>query len=390
MKLLQAYSLTSGAKITKPKLPQKFLPLPFEKYIVLQPYSKPSKSYQLWQDVLDIIVPVLNSQNIHVVQVGAANEQPLQGTYYIAGQTNFSQVFYLIQNSLMVLGTDSFALHAAGILDKLCVGLYSNNYLDVVSPYFGDKNKQILLEPDRKGNKPSFSFEENPRTINTISPKLVIEAVFKLLNIKIDKIPNFIYYGTSYLQKIIEIIPDGNVANCQQFGTDAIIVRYDYLNNLDGLIKQLQVCKCSLVTNKTIDINLLKTFKPNIKELIYFIDQESNPEFIKKVRKLGIPFYILYSGPESDIVDKKLDYCEYGLIHCKNVPKSKNDIKELNDYSVDKLLYKSNKLTLFNKKLYPSKAAADLDLSCNGFGGFYKVIDQECFWKETEHFYFLS
>ena len=390
MKLLEAYSLTAGAKIVKPNLPQKFFPLPFDKYIIIQPYSKPSKSYQLWQDVLDIIVPELQKQNIHVVQIGAQGEIPLQNVYYLSGQTSFSQSFYLISHAMLVFGADSFALHAAGVLDKPLVGLYSNNYINVVEPYFGDKNKQILLEPDRKGKKPCFSFEENPRSINSIPPEKIAQSVLKLLGIENNFEFTFKHYGASYLQKLIEVIPDGNPVPATKFNADSLICRFDFCHNIEGLIKQLQVGKNSLVTDTSIDLNLIQAFKPNIKEVIYFIDKESNPEFIKGVRSLGIPFFVLYSGKEEDVVSKRLDYAEYGIINCKNCPTSKDDIKELKDIDLKNLFFKSNKLTLLNGKVYPSKYHSSIDFPTPGFGPIFPVVDDKEFWKESEHFYFLT
>ena len=74
MNLIESYSLQAGAKIDKPFILQKFFPLAVQKYIVLQPFSKPSKSYDLWNDVTDILKPILSQNGIEIVQIGAKGE----------------------------------------------------------------------------------------------------------------------------------------------------------------------------------------------------------------------------------------------------------------------------------------------------------------------------
>ena len=52
MKLIENYSLQSGQKIKTISLLEKFYPISLDKFILIQPFSKSSKSYDLWQDVL--------------------------------------------------------------------------------------------------------------------------------------------------------------------------------------------------------------------------------------------------------------------------------------------------------------------------------------------------
>ena len=77
MHLLQSYSLQSGQKIKKIDILEKYYPLNVDKFILFHPWTKPSKCYAYWQDVLEIITPILKEAGLLIVQVGLANEQAL-------------------------------------------------------------------------------------------------------------------------------------------------------------------------------------------------------------------------------------------------------------------------------------------------------------------------
>ena len=75
------------------------------------------------------------------------------------------------------------ATHVASAYDKKIVCLYSSNHLNCTKPFWGDPKDHVLFMPDLKGNKPSFSIEEVPKTINSIKPEKVADAVCSLLGI---------------------------------------------------------------------------------------------------------------------------------------------------------------------------------------------------------------
>ena len=79
---------------------------------------------------------------------------------------------------MLHIGADSFATHIASGFKKKIVCIYSNNYAQAVRPYFGDSNQHVLIEPDRTERKPSFSAEENPKSINEIPPSIVTGKQF--------------------------------------------------------------------------------------------------------------------------------------------------------------------------------------------------------------------
>src|SRR5438552_3113890 len=109
MHLQESYSLQAGQKINKIHTFEKFFPSLPDKYIVIQPWSKPSKNYLNWETVLDLLFPILEKNNIKIVQVGAKDEKPLKYCQQTQGQTSWGQLEYIISKSLLVLSTDSVA-----------------------------------------------------------------------------------------------------------------------------------------------------------------------------------------------------------------------------------------------------------------------------------------
>ena len=383
MNLAELYSLTCSSKIGKPFIVEKYFPLTCNKYITLQPYSKDSKTYDYWQEVLAIIFPVLKENDIEIVQIGGQNEKPLEGCYCVCGQTNLGQSAYIIKNSLMHVGADSFGAHFAGHYNKPIVALYSNNHINCVSPFWGDIKNRRLMEPVRKNFKPSFCFQEVPKTINTIKPEEIARNILDLLGFEYDYPYSTIQFGEFYTHpRLIEIVPDTPV-NVANLGVNNIIVRMDFLFNENVLANQLSICPCSIVTNKPINLNLLNSFKPRIKQLIYRIEKDNNPKFAIDCVRNGLnPSFISYLS-EEELNPFKLDYLEAGLIVRKDVPTA-----ESLGLDIGKTYYRSNKFTLSNQKIYASKADWFFDKSIPNFApDFLPASNHPFFFEELEYMY---
>src|SRR3954466_6423663 len=112
MHLIQRYALSCGVPIGEPFILPKFYPLVVDKFITLHPNSKyPSKCYSFWQDVIDLIHPILTANDISIVQIGTKEDKPLRGCYYTAGQTTINQAAYIVSHAMIHVGADSFAAH---------------------------------------------------------------------------------------------------------------------------------------------------------------------------------------------------------------------------------------------------------------------------------------
>ena len=375
MHLLERYATSCGVKIGKPFIYDNFFPLPFEKYLCFQPFSKyQSKNYDYWQEVIDIISPYLNEQNIKIIQIGVKDDRQFNNCLYLAGQTNISQAAYIIKNSILHFGADSFAAHIASGYNKKIVAIYSNNNIENVKPYWSEEKDVVLLKPEGGTIKPSYSAGENPKNINKIKAEDIAKNILNLLNIKYSKIPKTIYIGEDYQNKTFELILD-KLINPSSIPIPNPIIRMDYLFNEQALNVMLKEKRCIIITNKAINIDLLKAFKSNVAQIIYIIEEDNDFNFVKAMKENAIPYNLIsYLKPE--ILNKfKINYMDYGLIFEKTYnTKDKTNIKD-----IDNLLYISSKILVSSEGQFKSKFDW---INKNG----NKVIDNEDFWKESSNF----
>lgn len=364
MNLIETYAANTGVKIRKPYIFEKYYPLPDKKYIVLHPVSKPAKTYDLWLDVLQIILPVLNANNIQIVQVGGAGEKPLPDCIHLSGLTDINQTAYVVKHAELVVGVDSWILHLAGFYNKYIVGLYSNNNINNVKPFFCDNDRLKLFEPNRNGAKPSYALDENPKTINNIPPEKIAQAVLGFLNLPFNYPYNSFYLGELYHNKVIEVIPSESLLNPQQFGIPHVPVRLDYLFNEQFLFEQVKVGPVVVVTKNAIDKNLLGIIKPRIVEVIYDVSDQDDFGFVDCMTKLGIKYRLIAKdASEEKIKDLKYRYMDYAVVHMQ----TGFDIKPLEE-KIDKgqkLFYKTGKFSVFKEQIYPSFSAWKRNLPIN-------------------------
>lgn len=387
MRLLDTYALYCGAKIDKPFLYESFFPLPFDKYVTFQaetPYD--SRNYSYWQDVIDMVVPILSSQGISVLQLGTPKENSYQRVVNLLGQTSFHQLGYLMRNSLLHFGPDSFGTHLSSFYDIPVVSLYSISMPEVAGPHFGSKDKCALFKGyERVGNKkPSYSPKENPKSINSIRPEEVANAIFKLLGIE-AKIPiETVFTGERYSNKIIrELIP--NHVNVMPMPEQPIEIRYDMASDLALLGHHLSYWqKAVVITNKEIDINLLKRFKPHIAVLVYEVTENDSPAFAKSVIEAGIQLALISNLPAEKIKEKKINYYEFGVI--KQIPTpNETKVDELRK-DIDKLYYRSCKLIFSDGQVFASHADVEAKAPLATDFEYRKVIDSPNFWKDMDFF----
>ncbi len=381
MHLLDRYSLGCAAKIDRPQIVSKYFPLIPEKYITIHTTSKDAKSYDYFQEVVDILYPVLTKAGIVIVQIGGKDDKRLERVIDTCGGTNLGQTHYLIRGAMLHLGVDSFPVHFASALDKKLVVLYANtNFVDCVRPYWGNKNNQILLLGNSNGKKPSFSYQEHPKTINSIKTEDIARAVCKLLNLEFEYPYKTFKVGDQFLRKVVEGIPN-QVVDISNLRIDSLILRMDVEFNETILQQQLSVCPCSIVTNRPININILKNFRPRVKELIYLVEAIHFPWFVSDVQKLGIPCHLFSYLGDDDIREIKLDYIDIGLINRKTITRINSE----------KLFYKSNKFILSNSKIFPCFSAMKKGISIPSVNPVILPVDDSSdFWIDSEHYLFLE
>ena len=124
---------------------EKFFPLGLKgDYITFQPFGKmESRKYEYWNEVTNILYPILNANNINIVQLGGPEEQNLDKCVPMNGQTTFNQMAYIINRGALHLGVDSLGVHVASGFGKKIVGLYCNMYTQNSRPYWSDDEDVI-------------------------------------------------------------------------------------------------------------------------------------------------------------------------------------------------------------------------------------------------------
>ena len=389
MKLLEVYANACSVEIqNKPTIYETYFPLSIQKYITIQNTSgMPAKNYSYFRTVIDLLYPILDKENIKMVILGE-NSPPLNHTINLSNQTTIHQSYYILKKSLLHLGNDSWLLHAAGAENIPIVGLYGPTTIKNHAPYFSDEDKTVLLESDRGGMLPSYSPEETPRTIDFIKPEDIVRAVCKLLNLDFSFPYKTLHRGQKFNSgAVFETVPNQAI-QLQSLGIDSILVRMDYFFNENALAQQLQLGNATIVTNKPINIEILKGFAPRIRELVYFIDENHNPEFAEEAKKLNINTLLISELDMEVLRPIKLYYMDLGIINHR--PKmTKDSIDAIK--GKDSLYYQSNKFTLSAGKIYMSKAAYLQDKPLNNFSfEFQPVIDSPEFWNESDTFWLTS
>lgn len=374
--LIETYATNCGVRIDQPFIYEKYYPIPFDRYITLHTTSKGSKTYDYWDDVIQIITPALSAAGIKILQIGGKEDKACKGIHNLLGKTTINQTAYLIKHGLLHLGVDSFPVHVASAFgDKKIVALYSNNYAKVVGPYWGDKSGHVLLEPERDGRKPSFALEENPKTINTIRPEVIAEAVCNQLGLPFDWRFKTIYTGSYYKNLMVEMVPN-QVVNIASLNLDSIIVRMDYEFCEEALEQQLRISNASIVTNRAIDLRLLAEKKDKVAEVVYFIEDNNAPDFVRDIQRIGIKCHLVTYLPDEDMNKHKLKFMEFGVLHKRTIP----DDEVLKSHPGQKY-YKSSKFLLSKEKIYISRLAMLLNRSIPQFG---PVIDKVIYPSELE------
>jgi hypothetical protein len=390
MRLLESYSRSCSVPINhKPRLYAKYFPLPeIDKYITIQSKSgMPAKDYSYFQEVLDILRPFLDKENIKVIHLGQ-DSAPLNNTINLNNQTSIGQAYYLLKKSLCHISVDSWMSHAACAENVPCVALYGSTTVANHSPYHFDPAKSIFLESHRNGNKASFAREENPKTVDMILPEEIARAACKLLNIEFTYPFKTVAIGRSYQNKVIESSCNA-VVDVKKLGVPNIIVRLDYNFDLNIAAQQASLGKISIVTDKVIPIDFLKQIKPQLVEFIYEIKEDNNPEFCQQLQDLKISYRLFSKLPIEKLNPLKLNYIDFPIInHLINKPP-----EILKDKILEKLYIKGGKFIIDSKGVFNSYWAYKNSIPIPDFNaGPQDILDvnTQDLWEDFDYLMFLE
>lgn len=362
MHILEQYALNCGLKIGKPYIHEKYYPLPFEKYITFNPFGKfSSRKYSYWQDVIDLIYPILSKENISIIQIGGQNETAYNNCLPLMGQTNYNQTAYVINNSMLHFGVDSFPIHMASYFNKKIVALYCNMYASQSKPYWSTPENVKLIQANLNGKKPSYAPEERPKTIDSIKPEKIASSIIELLDIKNTITQETTFIGEKYGNLLLEAIPS-IILPPNLFPNLLLNIRFDYLNNIKEddykcTLNNLNIRNCSIITDKKIDIEKLLPLKDKIINVFYDItNTQIDIDFINRTKMFGIKIDFIFKKSQQkndeDLNNKKLELIEFQEQINVIEPFNKNI-----DFIKNSQFYKSKKLLFANNNVYLSRAA---------------------------------
>lgn len=357
MHLLEKYALSTGSKIKKPFILKKYFPIPFEKYITIQNSSgMPGKCYDYFQEVVDFIKPILDQNNYHIVQIGSKNDIPLKGVANLQGQTDIHQTAYILNNSKLHLGNDSFAIHMASAFDIPLIGLYSVSSPEIAGPFWKNGN-QICLTPQNW--RPSFNPNESPKRINEITIENIISNIENLLFNKVTTKLETLHIGERYLQTIVESTPNQFIPK-ESFDNGFLNIRFDYKEDdlshedYNATLANISIRKCSIITDKAFDLNPFFNLKSNIEGIFYDITNNINNEFINFLNMGGFKYFLIFNKTDSN--EEILNERKFETIDCIQPVQVFEDLK-VNIQITEKTFYKSKKIIIANNKQYISKTA---------------------------------
>jgi len=377
MHLIEQYALSCGVKIDKPYIDLAYFPIDQKKYITLHASNRiQSKTYDFYKDAIELMLPYLKEENISIIQIGEIGEEKFDACVSLLGRTNIRQASYVIKNSLLHLSTDSFSTHVASGFNKKIVSLYSTSYKECCGPYWGDKDKQILIEPNRENRRASFSDNEYPKSINEIMPEVIAKSVIDLLGINndLEKV-NTLHVGKLYHGQSLAVIPNQPPPKLFAQNQPINLWAHEHFDE-ENIIKWSIGRKVNIFTKQTINIKYLSTIKENIHQINFFLNDSNDncEDFFSEIKKLGIRLKLICENPDI-IKSVRLKFFDWDVHLLEKTTKKDLD-------NADKLCnnsrYKSSQLVCSNQKLYASKAAWKNKLE----GNHNKIIDCPEFWEE--------
>lgn len=314
MNLTEKMALDCGIKISTPFIDRSFVPLKNDKFIIFDTRSRyETGEYDYYADILELIKPYLQKENIDVIQLCHEKSYKLPANKCFIGLSK-KQEAYLISKAKVLIANQNYSLYIAATLNIKSIGLYSIFRPQNVQPVW-NKDSQIIFEADRFGNPPSYGlFNENPKTINYLDPYKIAKNILDELNIANDLHRyEVVILGKNYNQKIIEIVPDF-ISEPNFLQDSNINLRLDLVKDLNIKVFNYWVSnrKVNLITDKDINIQLLANSRKNVYSLAILISDSISEDFLNKCKGLGINIKIFCDNPEK-INDYRFKFLNWNI-----------------------------------------------------------------------------
>ena len=380
--LVEEYAKNLGVKIGKPIFNPHYIPIVDEKYITVHVDNKiDSKYYEFFPEVIDLMKATLNNNGYKIYQIGGDQDPPLSNVDKQYLGFSRKQSAFIIKNASLHLGIDSFPIHLASTYDIPIVALYSHIFAQNAYPYWSSNEKVRIMQSDLKGKKPCFSYQESPKSIHTIKPEEIVKNVFELLNVPYTSSIKTLFIGEDYNKATVEVVPNF-FGESDELKKRIINIRADYHFDENVVAQWCNQYQSNIYSEREININLLKSFKHNIKSLVLFVNSEDSfsEEYLDQVKNTGIPLQCVSSNTQ-DIAKIRLKYFDTPIVLEKQI--SEETVESIRN--TPNLKFLTRKDILSSGKRYSSKAHADEDKVF--LDKVSDVIDTSAFWKDLEHYY---
>jgi hypothetical protein len=122
---------------------------------------------------------------------------------------------------------------------------------------------------------------------------------------------DLVFLGRDYNQKIVEIIPDF-MSDENFLKNQSINLRLDYVDDLDAkvLLYWLKNRKVNIITNKDLNIDLLKSYRENIVAVTAMASDNITTNFIKLCKSVGVKIN-LYCDDKEKFKEYKFKFLDW-------------------------------------------------------------------------------
>lgn len=378
---IEEYAKCLGVKVGQPVISEHFYPVPSDNYITINTDNKKftSKNYDHWVIVFELIRHKLKENNIDVIQVGGAEDLPLKCVDCSILGVSLKQMAYIVKNSKLHFGPDTFISHIASAFDINSIILYGNSYPECSAQVWNKESKSIKLTPDFSEIKPSFNPNETIKRINEIAPEDIAKSILSVLNIdfNLDSYET-VNIGKYYNNKVTEVVPD--FVPAADFKPETVInLRCDY-ELLPESLEHWMKYKVNLMIDDKLDPNVIYENRKNIAGMTIFMDKGTiKKDYLDFLTQIGLKYNLICKNKDL-ISDIRMEF--FDLVVEEYSSPNKKDLDFVSELC-DNTFYHSNKTLISNNKEYYSKAAWKSGIEKTE--DHQKAIDSDEFWEEVEH-----
>lgn len=344
MHLGESLALAAGVPISNQKLYPKYYPLGVDKFISFHKIV-----YEQFQEVINLLKPILDQYDVKIVQIGGAN---YNHTKSFPSIKEYNHAAYILEKSLLHFGEYSILFDIAASIGCKRLILNSISHPRLISPPIGNKDQEeVINNYTKEGSLPFYDAASTKDLINQIKPETIVEKICSMLGINFKKPYETIYKGSLHKENGYEI----NVYPVKNFvynlkNVAEPIIRLDFSYNLEFLETHLKLQKFRIRTDKEIPEQILSRHKDKILGIDLEIKSNENfDKFIKIVKKNKIPILVFSFLKEEEAADIKLTYLDIEPINFQNTSQKTIDLKQENLY------FKCDELICYKNDLYITK-----------------------------------